>query len=417
MSSSSGFIKNLKYSFRALHHRNYQLFFFGQGVSLIGTWMQRIAMSWLIYQLTGSAFLLGVVTFLNQIPTFLLAPIAGVYADRWDRKKTLIITQALSMIQALALAILVLGGWIQVWHVVVLGSFLGIINAFDIPIRQTFIRDLLEDPADLPSAIALNSSLMNGARIVGPSIAGILISLVGEGICFLLNGLSYIGVIWILYQMKVHSKKLTNPKGNVWQDLRAGSTYAFQDPLIKGTLISVTIVSLVGMSYTVLMPAVAAEILQGGPQTLGILMGAVGVGAILGAIIFSSLSTFQRLRKIIPYGAILMGISLILFAQANHLIGSILTLTAIGVGQIFQMGASNTLLQTISAPAMRGRIMSFYTMAFMGMAPFGAFLSGSLASLFGLSATFILSGITCILSGLFFLRYVPFPKNPSIENQ
>lgn len=416
MENPSGFIKKLQYSFRALRHRNYKLFFLGQGVSLIGTWMQRIAMSWLIYQLTGSAFLLGVVTFLNQLPTFLLAPIAGVYADRWDRKKTLIITQALSMIQALTLAILVLGGWIQVWHVVVLGSILGVINAFDIPIRQTFVRDLLEDPTDLPSAIALNSSLMNGARIVGPSIAGILISLVGEGICFLANGLSYIGVIWILYQMRVTAKKPSKPKGNVWHDLQAGSTYAFHDPLIRGVLISVTIVSLVGMSYTVLMPAVVAEILQGGPQTLGILMGAVGVGAILGAVIFSSLSTFQRLRKIIPYGAILMGVGLIFFAQANHLIGSILTLTAIGVGQIFQMGASNTLLQTISDPAMRGRIMSFYTMAFMGMAPFGAFLSGSLASLFGLSATFILSGIACILSGVFFLRYVPFPKNPPIEN-
>lgn len=410
-----GILKTFGYGFRALKYRNYQLFFGGQGISLIGTWMQRIAMSWLVYQLTSSALLLGTVSFLNQLPTFLLAPIAGVYVDRWDRHKTLLVTQFLSMLQALTLAILVIFNWIEVWHIVVLGATLGTINAFDMPVRQTFVRDIVTDPKDFPSAIALNSSLMNGARIIGPSIAGILISWIGEGLCFLINGLSYIGVLWALKAMDVPPHKPPTIQRKVWDDLVEGSRYTYKDPLIRNILILLSIVSLMGTSYTTLMPAVAAELVKGGPQDMGLLMGAVGVGAILGAIFFSMFSSFSRLGKWIPYGAIWMGISLMLFGETKFLSGSMIVLLGVGTGQIIQTTASNTLLQSISAPHMRGRIMSFYTMSFMGMSPFGALLAGYLAHTVGLSETFLIGGAACVISGMLFKFYVPLPERPPFE--
>lgn len=397
---------------RALQHRNYQLFFAGQGVSLIGTWMQRIAMSWLVYQLTGSLLLLGTVTFLNQLPTFILAPIAGVYADRWDRRQTLVITQILAMIQALILAFLVLSGWIQVWHIILLGASLGVINAFDTPTRQTFVKDMVDNPSDLSSAIALNSSLVNGARILGPSVAGVLIGWVGEGLCFLLNGLSYIAVIWALKAMKLPKFIPLKTTHRVWEDLVEGSHYVYRNAEIRGILLLLSLVSLLGASYQVLMPAVARELLKGGPEVLGLLMGVVGFGAIAGAFVVSGFGTFSRLVKWTPFAAILLGTSLILFGRATQMFFSILALLGVGIGQMIQMTASNTLLQMITSDEMRGRVMSFYTMAFMGMAPFGGLIAGSLADTFGLSQALVIGGVICVLGGIIFKFTVKIPPGP-----
>ena len=404
------------HAFRALQHRNYQLFFAGQGISLIGTWMQRIAMSWLVYQLTGSLLLLGAVTFINQLPTFLLAPIAGVYADRWDRRRTLVITQILSMIQSLILAFLVLGGWIQVWHIILLGASLGIINAFDMPTRQTFVKDMVDKPDDLSSAIALNSSLVNGARILGPSVAGVLIGWVGEGLCFLLNGLSYLPVIWALKAMKLPRFIPQETKHHVWEDLVEGSRYVYSNKEIRGILLLLSLVSLLGASYQVLMPAVASDLLQGGPELLGLLMGVVGFGAIAGAFVISGFGTFPRLVKWIPSAAILLGVSLVLFGKATQMTFSILALLGLGIGQMIQMTASNSLLQSITSDEMRGRVMSFYTMAFMGMAPFGGLLAGSLADAFGLSEALIIGGIVCVIGGIIFRLTVNISPHPRIED-
>ncbi|MDP4240735.1 MAG: MFS transporter [Bacteroidota bacterium] len=392
---------------RSLRYRNYRLFFYGQSISLIGTWIQRIAVPWLVYRLTGSVFLLGLVGFAGQIPTFVIAPFAGVLIDRWNRHKILVVTQVLAMIQALVLAFLFYDKSISVWHIAILSVFLGIINAFDMPARQSFVVDMIEKKEDLGNAIALNSSMVNSARLLGPSIAGILISLTGEGVCFLINGISYVFVITFLLMMKIAPRKKTAQDTNVLQNLKEGFKYTFGFIPIRYIILLLALVSLMGMPYTVLMPVFAKTILHGGPHTFGFMMGATGIGALIGAFNMASRKSVAGLEKFIPWFAAIFGFGLITFSLSHNFVLSLLLLLITGFGMLMQMTSSNTILQTIVDDDKRGRVMSFYTMAFMGTAPFGSLLAGSLASKVGAPNTLIIGGAACIAGGLIFMRKLP----------
>jgi len=370
--------------FRALSNKNYQLFFTGQSISLIGTWMTRIATSWLVYRLTGSALLLGVVGFAGQIPSFLLAPFAGVLVDRWNRHRLLVTTQVLALVQSLALAILTLMGVIRIWHVIALSVFHGLINAFDMPARQAFVVEMVDRREDLANAIALNSSMVNAARLLGPSIGGVVIAAVGEGWCFMADAISYLAVIASLVAMTI-TPRMTRPTkdANILQQLREGWTYAARFAPIRDVLLLLALVSLVGMPYTVLMPVFANEILHGGPSTLGWLMAASGVGALAGALLLAARKSVLGLGKYIPLTAAAFGAGLVAFSFTRVLWLSLLLMIVTGFGFMVQMAASNTVLQTIVDEDKRGRVMSFYTMAFMGTAPFGSLLAGWVADKIG----------------------------------
>jgi MFS family permease len=393
---------------RALDHRNYRLFFSGQSISLIGTWMTRIATSWLVYRMTNSALLLGVVGFAGQIPSFLLAPFAGVLVDRWNRHRLLLITQVLALVQSLAMAILALTGLINIWHVIALSIFQGIINAFDMPARQAFVVEMVEKREDLPNAIALNSSMVNAARLLGPSLGGVIIAVVGEGWCFMIDAVSYIAVIGSLFAMRI-TPRMTTPikEARVLQQLREGWDYAYRFAPIRKVLLLLALVSLVGMPYTVLMPVFANEILQGGPNTLGILMAASGVGALIGAFFLASRKSVLGLGKYIPLTAGAFGAGLIAFSFSRVIWVSLLLMIVTGLGFMVQMAASNTLLQTIVEEDKRGRVMSFYTMAFMGMAPFGSLLAGTIAERIGAPQTLMLGGIGCVFGAVWFAMSLP----------
>jgi MFS family permease len=399
---TTGDAKGLRLLFRALSHRNYRLFFFGEGISLIGDWMQSVAMSWLVYRLTNSALLLGVVGFTTQIPAFLLTPLAGVLADRLNRRHILVITRALPIIQSFTLAFLTLTGTITVWHIIPLSLFLGLVNAFDMPTRQAFVVEMVEKREDLGNAIALNSFIFNGARLLGPSIAGILIAILGEGICFLLNGISNIAVVWALLAMKITTRKTEIHVGLLLQGLKEGFSYAFGFTPIRYILLLIGLISLVGMPYTVLMPIFARDILHGGPNTLGFLMASLGVGAVVGAVHLASRKSVLGLEKMIAIASSIFGIGLIAFSLSHFLWLSLLLLLLTGFGMMVHFASSNTVLQTIVDDDKRGRVMSIYTMAFMGTAPFGSLLAGSLASRIGAPNTLIICGISCVLGSLIF---------------
>ena len=393
--------------FRALRHRNFQLFFIGQLISLTGTWMQVVAQSWLVYRLTGSAILLGVVGFAGNIPSFVFAPFAGVLADRWNRHRLLVITQILSMIQALIFAALILTDVIAVWHIIVLSCFLGLINAFDMPIRQSFISDMLERKDDLSNAIALNSTMVNGSRLAGPSIAGILIALVGEGYCFLINGLSFIAVIAALLAMKGYRKQSKGRREPIWQGLREGFSYVFGFPPLRSVILLLALTSLIGMPYVILMPIFARNILGGGPNTLGFLMAATGVGALVAAICLASRRNVRGLGKMVGLSAAIFGLGLIMFSFSRSFPVSVALMAVTGFGMIVQMAGSNTVLQTIAEEDKRGRVMSFYTMAFRGMVPFGSLLAGSVAAAIGAPNTLLAGGICCVLAAGLYMRSLP----------
>lgn len=399
--------KGLKVVFRSLRYRNYRLFFGGQSISLIGTWIQRIAMPWLVYRLTDSALLLGVIGFVGQIPSFLLVPFAGVITDRYNRYRILIATQVLAMIQALILALLFFTGVIQVWHIIVLGIMLGCINAFDLPARQAFVVEMIEKRADLSNAIALNSSMVNGARLIGPSIAGVLIAATGEGICFLLNGLSYIFVIVSLLMMKVAPRKVKTQNTRVIQGLKEGFAYAFGFAPIRSIILLLALVSLLGMPYAVLMPIFAKEILHGGPHTFGFLMGASGIGALIGAFYLASRKSVLGLGKIVALTAALFGFGLVLFYLSRSFPLSLILMFIIGTGMMMQMASSNTILQTLADDDKRGRVMSFYSMAFIGTAPFGSLIAGGLANSIGAPNTLIFGGLLCIIGTTIFATQLP----------
>ncbi len=388
---------------RALRHRNYRLFFAGQGVSLIGTWLTRVATSWLVYRLTGDAFLLGLAGFAGQIPTFVLAPLAGVLIDRWDRHRVLVVCQVLAMLQSSALAAFALDGSITVAHVLVLNVLQGLINAFDTPARQTFVVELIEDKGDLSNAIALNSSMVNFARLAGPAIAGVLIAAVGEGWCFAIDAISYAAVIASLLAMQV-VPRARRPVRALRHELGDGFRYVVGSPVIRAVLLLLAITSLMGLPYTVLMPMMAADVYGGGAATNGFLMSASGVGALAGAIFLARRASARGLGAIIPRAAIGFGAALVVFALSPTVWLAAPLIVLAGFGMIVQMASSNTVIQTVVVEDMRGRVMSFFTMAFFGTTPFGSLLAGALADQIGAPATIAAGGGVCIVGGFLFLR-------------
>ncbi len=394
-------------AFRSLKHRNYRLFFAGQGISLIGTWMQQIAMSWLVYRMTGSALLLGVVGFAGQIPSFLLAPFAGVLADRWNKRRVLVITQAVSMLQAFALSALVLTKTVSIWHIIVLSILLGCVNAFDITTRQAFVPDMLEKREDLGNAIALNSSLFNGARLIGPAVAGILIAIFGEGLCFLINGISYLAVIVALLLMKVGRPPERMGKEGFIKDISQGFSYVFSFTPVKSILLLLALISFTGIPYAVLMPMFAGNILHGGPHTLGFLMAASGLGALGGTIFLASRKNALRLGMTTPLGGAVFGVGLMVFSLSHFLWLSLLLMSVTGFGIMVHMASSNMVLQNIVEDDKRGRVMSFFAMAVMGTAPFGSLLAGGLAGRIGAPGTLFLCGLCCVLGSLAFSSRLP----------
>jgi MFS family permease len=398
---------NLRVVARALRHRNYRLFFGGQGVSLIGTWMTRVATGWLVYRLTGSAFLLGFVSFASQIPILLLGPFAGVWVDRWNRHRVLVVTQALSMLQSFGLAVLALTQTITVTDIILLNLFQGAINAFDMPSRQAFVVEMVENREDLGNAIALNSSLVNAGRLVGPSVAGLVIAAVGEGYCFLIDGFSYMAVIASLLAMTVTPRQTKPAEQSVLSELRDGWNYVRGFRPIWSILLLLALVSLVGMPYTALMPIFAGRILHGGAHTLGFLMGASGVGALIGAVSLAARRSVLGLGRVIPLTAAGFGASLIAFASSRMLWLSLLLLVVTGFSFMQQMAASNTILQTITDDKMRGRVMSFYAMAFQGVAPFGSLMAGAAASRIGAPHTLMIGGGICICGAAIFGFQLP----------
>lgn len=396
-----------RFLLRALGHRNYRLFFAGQSVSLVGTWLTRVATAWLVYRLTGSALLLGVIGFCGQIPTFLLGPLAGVLVDRWNRHRVLVVTQVLAMLQSLALAVLALSGHIAVWHVGALMVVQGLINAFDMPARQSFVVEMVEDRADLPNAIALNSSMFNGARLLGPSVAGALIAVLGEGGCFLIDAVSYLAVIASLLAMRITPRPRTHRQQHVLTELKEGVQHAFHFPPIRTLLGLIAVVSLMGMPLTTLMPVMASEVLHGGPNTLGFLMAASGLGALCGAVFLASRRSVRGLGGVIFTTTLLFGTGLLAFSASRHLALSMGAMVVCGFGMMVTTASSNTVLQTIVDERMRGRVMSFYAMAFMGTAPFGSLLAGVLATHLGAPGTLAIGGAMCLLGAAWFRMKLP----------
>ncbi len=391
---------------RALRHRNFQLFFAGQLISLVGTWMQTVAQSWLVYRMTGSTLLLGTVGFASQIPVFLVAPIGGTIADRSNRHRVVIATQTVSMVLAFLLAVLTLTHRIQVWQIMVLAAGMGVVNAFDIPARQAFLMDMV-GREDLMNAIALNSSMFNGARILGPAVAGIVVAWVGEGWCFFANAVSYIAVIAGLMMMKIeHPANLAN-QGSPIEHILEGFRFVLDAAPIRAILLLLGLVSLVGMPYSVLMPVFASDILHGGARELGMLMGATGVGALLGALSLATRERVKGLGRIIGVCAAGFGASLILFAFSRIFWLSMILLVPVGFTMMVQMASSNTLLQSMVPDQLRGRVISVYSMMFMGMAPFGAFFAGAVANRIGAPWTVAVGGVACIAAAVAFGLNLP----------
>lgn len=396
----------LRLLLRALRNRNYSLFFTGQGLSLIGTWMQSVAMSWLVYRLTNSIFFLGVVGF-SQVPILIAAPFGGVIADKFDRKRILIITQLLSMLQAVIVAALAITGVIQPWHIIILSVLLGTINGFDMPTRQAFVRDLVDNPDDLPNAIALNSLIFNGARLIGPPIAGLLIAFAGEGVCFLINAISFIPVLIAFAVMKIKPLNIPRHNGSILIGLKDGIGYAFGFTPIKIILLLLVFIGLVAMPYVVLLPVFARDVLAGDSKTYGFLMAASGVGAITGALFLASQKNVTRLSSIIVSSMCIFAVSIIVFSISRTLWFSMIMMTLIGFGLMSLIVSLNTLLQTIVDDNKRGRIMSLYSMSFIGLAPFGSLFAGTAAHSIGTPRTVQLCGVLCLLAAALFSRKLP----------
>jgi MFS family permease len=392
---------------RALQHRNYRLFFSGQTVSLVGTWITRIATSWLVYRLTGSVFLLGIVGFFGQIPTLVLAPFAGVLVDRWDRHRILLITQFLSMLQSVGLAVLTFSGVITVTDILILQVAQGIINAFDTPARQAFVVEMVEDRSHLSNAIALNSSMVTASRVVGPSIGGVLIAAFGEGWCFTVDAISYVAVIASLLAMRLEKRPVRVSETRMLQELRAGFRYVTHFTPVRDSLLLLALVATMGMPYTVLMPAIAATVLHGGPHTLGFLMTAAGAGALAGAVYLASRTSVLGLGRAIVVATVTFGAALVAFSFSRTLWLSLLLLPFVGGGMMVEMAATNTIVQTIVEDEMRGRVMAFYAMAFLGTAPLGSLMAGLVASHIGPMRTIMIGGVACIIGGVIFAFRLP----------
>lgn len=394
--------RDFSHAWRALRHRNFRLFFGGQSISLIGTWMTRIATAWLVYRLTKSALLLGTVSFVGQIPTFLLAPFAGVLVDRLNRRTVLLWTQSLAMVQSLALAGLTLAHVITIHEILALSAFQGLINAFDMPGRQAFMSQMVEGREDLSNAIAINSSMVNLARLLGPSLAGIVIAATSEGWCFLIDGASYIAVIASLAMMRVHVERVKREAASMVEQLREGWEYVSSFIPVRAILLLFALVSLMGMPYVVLMPIFAAKVLHGGAHTLGFLMGAAGVGALISALSLVVRKSVRGLLKMLPISAAAFGVGLVCFGFSDVTWLSLLLMVVVGFGMMQGLTASNTIIQTLVPEEKRGRVMSYYTAAFVGMAPWGSLLAGGLAHWIGAPRTVMLTGSCCIVGAALF---------------
>jgi MFS family permease len=388
--------------FTSLRSRNYRYYFIGQGISLIGTWMQNIALSWLVYRLTGSVFLLGLIGFISQIPTFFLAPFSGVLTDRYNRLWILRFSQMFFMVQASIMAFLVLFNLIAVWHIVVLSMIFGIITAFDAPSRQSLVIDLIDKPEDLGNAIALNSAIFNSARLIGPAIAGIAIAVVGEGVCFLLNAVSFVAVIFALFQIKIPAKKKIIQKSNFKESFKEGLHYTFKSVPIRTLILLLALLSLVGLSYIVLLPAYAKEILHGSSDTLGFLMSALGAGALTGALYMASRKTVLGLGKIISVSTCVLGLAIVSASFSRDIHLSLIAFYFGGLTMILSLSSINTMLQTIAEEDKRGRVMSFYAMALMGTSPIGNLLAGTVASKISIPFAILISGSIMVCSGIWF---------------
>ncbi len=392
---------------RALRYRNYRLFFAGQSISLIGTWLQQTALPWLVYRLTSSVFLLGVVGFLSQIPAFLLTPFAGVFIDRMDRRHMLLITQTTSMLQALLLWLLLVSHHMSVPAVLILSLVLGIINAFDIPARQSFVVDMIENKEDLGNAIALNSSMVHAARLIGPTLAGIIIGLAGEASCFLLNSLSFLAVIASLLKMNTQPRPVAVSQTSIWNGVKEGVSYVRGHIPMRAILFLIATVSLTGMPYMIFMPVYAKDIFHGTSYTLGFLIGASGLGALAGAMYLASRQGIQGFSRIIAGASSLFGLGLMAFAISQTLWLSWGCMVLVGFGMMVQFAATNTVLQTLVQDAKRGRVMSLYTVCFMGMTPVGSFIEGWMAHHLGVPLTIFVGGLVCLLASLSFARNLP----------
>lgn len=387
--------------FRALRHRNYRLFFSGQIISLVGTWMQSVAQSWLVYRLTGSSLLLGLVGFAGQIPVFLLSPVGGLVADRYSRHRVVIGTQTSSMLLAFILSALTLLGHIRVWEIMVLASSLGVVNAFDVPARQAFIVEMVHSE-DIINAVALNSSMVNGARVLGPAIAGVLVAAIGEGWCFFGNAVSYIAVIAGLLLMVVDKHERSAQRVSGLQSIIEGFRFVARTGPIRALLLLLGLISLTGMPYAVLMPIFAAKILHGGARGLGMLMGASGIGALAGTLMLAAKREVHGLGRWINFASLGFGGSMILFALSRSYPLSIALLVPVGFSMMLQMSSSNTMIQIMVPDALRGRVMAVYSMMFMGMAPFGALLAGAIANRIGAPHTVVLGGVCCVAGATIF---------------
>lgn len=399
-------MNRLALMFRALKHRNYRLYASGQLISLIGTWMQTVAQSWLVYRLTDSAALLGLIGFASQIPVFLLAPIGGAFADHHNRHRILIVAQTVAMLQAAILAALTLSGLIEVWHVFVLAAILGLNNAFEIPTRQSFLVELV-GKQDLFNAISLNSSMVNAARMIGPAVAGVLIAAVSEGFVFLINALSFVAVLAGLLMMRVQLRPHAPLPTSKLASIIAGFQYAWQTRPVRGLLLLLGLVSLMGMPYAVLMPIFADRILDAGPDGLGLLMGGSGIGALIGALTLASRSSVFGLGRWVAWASAAFGVWLILFSQSQIFWLSVAIMVAAGFAMMIVMSASNTLIQSMVPDELRGRVMAVYSMMFMGMAPMGALLAGILAESIGAPLTIMIGGTACLAGGSLFALALP----------
>ena len=397
---------------RSLRTRNYRLFISGQLISLVGTWMQTVAQAWLIYRLTDSAALLGLIGFAGQIPVFVLAPLGGVIADRANRHRVLLATQASMMVLALALAALTLSGIVQVWQIFTLATLLGLANAFDIPARQAFVAELVPRD-DLVNAIGLNSSMVNGARVVGPAVAGLVVAAVGEGYCFLLNGLSYVAVLIALLRMEVDPPRRSAASISAWASVVEGFAFSWHTTPIRALLLLLGLVSLMGMPYSVLMPIFADRILQGGPDAYGILMSASGVGALGAAAALTMRRSVRGLGRWVAVSSGGFGVCLIAFSMSRSLWMSAALLVPAGFFMMMEMASSNTLIQSMVPDRLRGRVMAVYSMMFMGMAPMGALIAGALAEPLGAPVTVTIGGIICIVGGAIFAANLPQLRGPA----
>jgi MFS family permease len=400
---------SMAHAWRALRHRNFQLFFFGQGLSVIGTWMTRLATSWLVYRLTHSALLLGVVSFAGQIVSFALGPFAGVFVERLNRRKLLVWTQAAAAVQSLALAALTLAHVITLWEIIALIAFQGLINAFDMPGRQSFLVQMVEDRDDLSNAIAINSSMANGARLIGPAIAGLVIAAVGEGWCFLIDGVSYFAVIASLLLMRIRPKDTDFRRNahSMFEQIREGWDYVRSFRPIRTILMMFALLSLMGWPYSVLLPIFAGQVLHGGAHTLGWLTGASGIGALVSGLSLTVRKSVVGLARMLQIAGALLGGALILFGLSHTLWLSLVLMVFVGFGLMQGAAVSNTIIQSLVPEDKRARVMGYYTMAFFGSAPFGSLLAGALAHRIGAPHTVMITGACCIAGSLWFTLNLP----------